>query len=67
MLERHEKAITWFQKLACGNDWTLREIGRSLMALGRYDEALLCLTKYDTRFPRKATDLIEECQRALNR
>jgi len=64
-LGEHEQAIVWFSKDTCKGRVVYLEMGRSFMALGNYAEALRSLKTYERFFPGSATDLIEECERAL--
>lgn len=66
-LGEHEAAMKWFSNLACKDKSAYLEIARSLMVLGRYEEALVTLDHIADRYPVESKALMDECQRALRK
>jgi tetratricopeptide (TPR) repeat protein len=66
-LGEYEQALKWFNNASCDDRHAYVEIARTLMAMGRYDEALTTLSHCVERFPGESTTLIEECNKALGR
>ncbi len=66
-LGEHEQALKWFSNISCKDRHAYVEIARSLMALGRYDEALSTLGHCVGRYPVESKALIELCNQALGR
>ncbi len=66
-LGEYEEALKWFSNASCDDGHAYVEIARSLIAMGRYDEALSTLGHCVERYPEESKALTEECNKALGR
>jgi len=66
-LGEHEQALKWFSNISTNDKHASVEIARSLLAMGRHDEALGTLAHVTERYPEETKGFIEECNNALGR